>query len=203
VVDATTGLPIATKKPVYRGSYLPVFQASWGTTVTYKGLKLYALFTTKQGGQFFSKNKLDMDFNGTSAATTVNNRNPYVWKGSVNQVGTTNNYVPNTTPFLPYNYYTNVEGNNLPAQGLVNASYVRLQEAALSYSIPQKYYKRTPFGNLEAGIFGNNLILWTATSNRYDDPEATSAGATGNGQGFNYTARPTLRNYGAFLKVTF
>ncbi len=203
VVDKTTGLPIATTKPVYRGSYQPKFQASWGTTVTYKGLKLYALFTTKQGGQFFSKNKLDMDFNGTSSETTVNNRNPFVWVNSVNQVGTTNNYVKNTTPFSPYNYFTNVESNNLPAQGLVNASYVRLQEMALSYAIPQKYYKRSPFGSLEAGIFGNNLLLWTASSNRFDDPEGTSAGATGNGQGFNFTARPSLRNYGAFVKVTF
>jgi len=85
----------------------------------------------------------------------------------------------------------------------LGASYVRLQEAALSYKIPQKYYKRSPFGLLEAGIFGNNLLLWTAPSNKYDDPEMTSAGAIGNGQGFNFTARPSLRNYGAFLKVTF
>ncbi len=203
VVDPNTGLPIATKTPVYKGSYQPKFQASWGTEVTYKGLKLHVLFTTKQGGMFYSRNKLDMDFNGTSTETTINNRNPLVWANSVNQVGTTNNYVTNTTKYSPYNYFVNVEGTNMPAQGLVNASYVRLQEASLSYSIPKKYYKRSPFGLLEAGIFGNNLFLWTATSNKYDDPEGTSAGATGNGQGFNFTARPSLRNYGAFLKVNF
>jgi TonB-linked SusC/RagA family outer membrane protein len=203
VVDAKTGLPIATTKPVYRGTFAPKFQASWGTELTYKGLKLHALFTTKQGGQFYSRNKMDMDFNGTSQETTVNGRNPYVWANSVSQIGTTNNYVKNTTPFSPYTYYTSIESNNLPAQGLVNASYVRLQELALSYKVPQKYYKRTPFGGLEAGIFGNNLLLWTAESNKYDDPEQTSAGATGNGQGFGFTPRPSLRNYGAFLKVTF
>jgi TonB-linked SusC/RagA family outer membrane protein len=203
IVDAKTGLPIATAKPVYKGSFLPKFQASWGTDVTYKGLKLHALFTTKQGGVFFSRNKLDMDFNGTSVESTINNRNPLVWANSVNQIGTTNNYVKNTTPYSPYNYYTNVEGTNVPAQGLVNASYVRLQELALSYTIPQKYYKKSPFGSLEAGIFGNNLLLWTAKSNKYDDPEETTAGATGNAQGFNYTGRPSLRNYGAFLKVMF
>ena len=203
VVDAATGLPIATAKPVYRGSYQPDFIASWGTQVTYKGLKLHALFTTKQGGEFFSRNKLDMDFNGTSQESTVNNRNPFVLPNSVNQIGTTNNYVTNKTAMLPYDYYTNVEGNNLPAQGLVNASYVKLSELSLSYTIPQKYYKRTPFGTLEAGLFGNNLLLWTAPSNKYDDPSETSAGATSNGQGFNYTARPSLRNYGAFVKVTF
>ncbi|MCD6010208.1 MAG: SusC/RagA family TonB-linked outer membrane protein [Flavipsychrobacter sp.] len=203
VVDATTGLPIATAKPVYRGSYQPKFIASWGTDVSYKGLRLHALFTCKQGGQFYSHNKFNMDFNGTSPASTVNNRNPFVLPNSVNRIGNTNNYVDNKTAMSPYEYYTNVQGNNLPAQGLVNAGYVRLQELALSYAIPQKYYKRSPFGLLEAGIFGNNLLLWTAESNTYGDPEQTSAGATGNGQGFNYVARPSLRNYGAYLKVTF
>jgi hypothetical protein len=86
---------------------------------------------------------------------------------------------------------------------LVNASYIKLQELAISYKIPQKYYMKSPFGSLEAGLFGNNLLIWTAKSNQYDDPEETSAGATGNGQGFNFTARPSLRNYGAFVKVTF
>lgn len=203
VVDATTGLPIATSKPVYRGSFQPKFIASWGTDLSYKGIKLHALFTTKQGGQFYSQNKLNMNFTGTSEASTVNNRNPFVMPNSVNRIGNTNNYVTNTTAMSPYEYYTNVESNNLPAQGLVNASYVRLQELSLSYAIPQKYYKRSPFGQLEAGIYGNNLLLWTAESNKYDDPENTSAGALGNGQGFNYLARPSLRNYGAYLKVTF
>jgi len=202
VVSATTGLPIATTNPVYLGSYQPKFQASWGTDLSYKGLKLHLLFTTKQGGEFYSRNKMDMDFNGTSTETTVNSRNPYVWANSVYQVGATTNYLKNTTPFSPYQYYTNTEAN-LPAQGLVNASYVKLQEATLSYRIPQKYYKNTVFGSLEAGIFGNNLLLWTAKSNKYDDPSETSAGATGNGQGFNFTAAPSLRNYGGFLKVTF
>lgn len=202
VVDAATGLPVATKKPVYRGSYQPKFIASWGTDLSFKGIKLHALFTTKQGGQFYSQTKMNMDFNGTSVGSTVNNRNPYVMPNSVNRIGNTNNYVTNTTAMSPYEYYTNVQNNNLPAQGLINASYVRLQELALSYSIPQKYYKRSPFGLLEAGIYGNNLLLWTANSNRFNDPEETSSG-TGNGQGFNYVARPSLRNYGAYLKVTF
>jgi TonB-linked SusC/RagA family outer membrane protein len=203
VVDPATGLPKATKDPVYKGSFQPKFMASWGTDLSYKGLKLHALFFTKQGGKFYSQNKMIMDENGTSEATTVNGRNPYVWENSVYQVPNTNIYLPNTTKHSPYDYYTALQPQQLAAQGIVNGSYVRLQELSLSYKIPQRYYERSPFGGLEAGIFGNNLILWTATSNKYDDPEATSAGAMGNGQGFNYTARPSLRNYGVYVKVNF
>lgn len=202
IVDPATGLPIATDKPVYKGSYQPKFMASWGTDLTYKGLKLHALFVTKQGGQFYSQTKMNMDANGLSEPTTVNGRNAYVWDNSVYQVANTNIYLPNTTRFSPYEYYTTQQAK-LPGQGILDASYVRLQELSLSYQIPQRYYERSPFGALEAGVFGNNLVLWTANSNKYDDPEATSAGAMGNGQGFNYIARPTLRNYGVYVKVNF
>jgi TonB-linked SusC/RagA family outer membrane protein len=203
VVDQATGLPKATKDPVYKGSFQPKFMASWGTDLSYKGLRLHALFFTKQGGKYYSQNKMNMDENGTSEATTLNGRNPYVWQNSVYLVPNTNIYLPNTTRFSPYDYYTSVQPQQLAAQAILNASYVRLQELSLSYKIPQKYYERSPFGGLEAGVFGNNLILWTASSNKYDDPEATSAGAMGNGQGFNYTARPSLRNYGVYVKVNF
>ena len=204
VVDAATGLPVATKSPQLLGSFQPKFQASWGTSLSYKGFKLYALFVTKQGGEYYSATKELMDFVGSAQETAVNNRNPYVWANSVNQVANTNIYQTNTTKFLPYNYWVNEIGQNqLSAQNLVNASYVKLQELSLSYKIPQKYYKRTPFGSLEAGVFGNNLFLWTAKSNKYDDPEETSSGATGNAQGFNNNATPSLRNYGASIKVTF
>lgn len=204
VVDQATGLPVATTKPVYKGSYQPRYIMSWGTDLSWKGLKLHVVFASKQGGMFYSRTKMNMDFNGTSQETTVNGRNPYVWNNSVYQVGTTSNYLKNTTAFSPYNYYTNVEGNNLPLQGLVDASYVKLQEAALTYKIPAKYYaSKTPFGSLEAGVFGTNLLLWTSKSNQYNDPEETSAGAGSNGQGLNFTARPSLRNYGIYLKATF
>ncbi len=202
VVDPATGLPKATKDPVYKGSFQPKFIASWGTDVTYKGLKLHALFYTKQGGKFYSQTKMNMDANGTSEETVTNGRNAYVWENSVYNVPNTNIYLPNTTKATAYDYYT-AQQQLYPAQGIVNGSFVRLQELSLSYKIPQRYYERSPFGALEAGVFGNNLLLWTASSNKYEDPEATSAGSIGNGQGFNYLARPTTRNYGVYVKVNF
>jgi hypothetical protein len=52
------------------------------------------------------------------------------------------------------------------------------------------------------GVFGNNLFIWTPSENKYADPEVNSAGA-GNAQGFDYTAQPSLRNYGINVKVSF
>lgn len=201
VVDQNTGLPVPTANPVYRGSYQPKFIASWGSDLSWKGIKLHFVFFTKQGTQFYSRTKSTMDFVGTAQETVVNSRKPYVWDNSVINYNGTGNYMTNTKTFDPYVYYTTAISRT-PAQFLVNGSYVRLQEASIGYSIPSKLYKRSPFGNLEAGLFGNNLLLWTAPSNQYDDPEMSVAG-TGNGTGFNYGGRPSLRNYGIFLKATF
>ena len=216
IVNQQSGLPVPTSSAVLKGSYQPKFQASWGTDLSYKQITLHVLFTTKQGGEFYDQNKSLMDFVGSAQETTTNNRNPLYWPNSVyvqtgtgSGTGTPAVYVPNDaahngTQYLPYNYWVTQVGQNvLPAQNLVNASYIRLQEIKLGYKIPSKYYSRSPFGALEAGVFGNNLVLWTAKSNKYDDPEENTSGATSNAQGFNYSATPSLRNYGAYIKVTF
>ena len=215
IIDPASGLPVPTAKPVLRGSYQPKFIASWGSDLTYKGFKLHFLFTTKQGGQYYSQNKSLMDFTGASVESAAGNRTNAYWPNSVYvQTGTgtsttpavyvANNAANNGTKYVPYNYWvTQVGQNNLPAQNLVDASYIRLQEAALGYKIPSRYYSRSPFGALEAGVFGNNLILWTPKSNKYDDPEENTSGATSNGQGFNFSATPSVRNYGFYIKANF
>ncbi|HXS36387.1 MAG TPA: SusC/RagA family TonB-linked outer membrane protein [Flavipsychrobacter sp.] len=200
----TTGIPLATTTPVYKGTFQPRFIASWGTNLSYKGFALNLLFVTKQGGVFYSRNKNNMDFNGTAAETV--NRDPQVFPNSV-YVNSSGQYVTNTSiKYSPYYYYSNTLQTTIYSQALVDASYIKLQEASLYYSIPDKVLRRTPFGGLQVGVFGNNLILWTPKGNKFDDPEEGTSGVTGangNAQGFNFTARPSLRNYGVTLKVSF
>jgi hypothetical protein len=107
--------------------------------------------------------------------------------------------VPNTdVTFLPQNYFP-----NLPyGRNVIDASYVKLREASISYRLPKKLLERTPFGNVSIGIFGNNLALWTPSENKYADPEINSAGAT-NLQGFDFTAQPSQRNFGFNISVSF
>lgn len=196
VVDSASGLPKIGSNRVYKGTYQPKFIASWGTTLKYKGFALNVLFTTKQGGVFYSATKDLMDFTGTAKETE--NRDAYVYPNSV-YINSQGQSVTNTTKFSPYEYYTNV----IPAgQHVVDASYVRLQEASLYYTLPGKWLSRTFLGNVQIGAYGNNLFLWTSASNKYVDPEANAAGAT-NVQGFDFRARPTLRNWGMTVKVTF
>ncbi|HEV7230736.1 MAG TPA: TonB-dependent receptor, partial [Bacteroidia bacterium] len=199
VIDQATGLPLTTPNSVYMGSYQPKFIASLGTKLTYGNFTLNLLFDTKVGGYFYSRTKSLMDFTGTSVETAAGGRGNQIWPNSVYR-DATGSYQPNTS--ITYNvedYYT----NKIPdGQMLIDATYVKLRELSLSYTLPGHYLTQTPFGSASIGIFGNNLWIWTPSSNQYADPEMNSSGAS-NVQGFQFSAQPSQRNYGMRLKVTF
>ncbi len=201
VIDSTTGAPRSTTAPVYLGSFQPKFMASWGSALTVKGLTINVLFDTKQGGYFFSRTKDIMEFTGTSASSTLNDREPFIWNNSVYE-NSDGDYVTNTSIKTDvYNYYT--AANVKPAaQDLVKAGYIKLREVSLGYKLPQKWFSKTFIGSGNFSVFGNNLFIWTNKGNDYVDPEVNSGGAS-NEQGFDFSARPSIRNYGFKLGLTF
>ena len=198
IVSGTTGVPAPTATAVYLGTYNPNYQASLGTNLTYNGWSLGVLFDTKQGGKFYSRTKDITDFVGTAAETAEFDRAGYVFPNSV-YVDASGKTVENTTVKMnPQDYFPSLaDGENV-----LDATYIKLREANLTYSIPRSALARTPFGSASISLFGNNLWIKTAKENRYVDPEINSAGA-GNTQGFDFTAQPSVRNYGVNLRVTF
>ena len=199
IVNGTTGIPIPTPTAVYLGTYNPDYQASLGTNLSFKGFSLSFLFDTKQGGKFYSRTKDILGFVGTSVETAAGDRGGYVFPNSV-YADASGKYVENTTvKFNPENYYTNAIPDG---QHVVDASYIKLREANLTYALPKTLLQNTPFGSASISVFGNNLWIKTAKENKYADPEINSAGS-GNLQGFDYTAQPSVRNYGINLRVTF
>ncbi|SEK63975.1 TonB-linked outer membrane protein, SusC/RagA family [Chitinophaga rupis] len=199
IISPEDGMPLLTDQAVYLGSFNPKYMASAGANLSYKGFSFGILFDTKQGNKFYSRTKDIMDFVGTAPETVVGGRDPQIWANSVYE-SEPGKYSANTQyTYSPQDWFT----NKIPAgQHIVDGSYVRLREVSLSYRLPASLLNRTPFGGASIGIFGNNLALWTAKENVYADPEVNSGGAT-NQQGFDYTAQPSLRNFGANLKITF
>ncbi|MGY5255248.1 SusC/RagA family TonB-linked outer membrane protein [Sphingobacterium spiritivorum] len=197
IVDAETGLPVITDEPQYLGSYNPKFQASLGTNVNYKNWSLNALFDMKHGGVFFSRTRDIMAFTGTSAETG-GDRFGQIFPNSV-YLDDAGNSIENTSvKYDKVDYFPTREAG----LNVVDASYIKLRSLAISYKFTKNQLKNTPFGSASVGLFGNNLFIWTPSENKYADPEVNSAGA-GNAQGFDYTAQPSLRNYGINVKVSF
>lgn len=201
IIDTVTGNPLSTTAPVYLGSYQPKFIASWGSNFTYKGFTAGFLFDTKQGGFMYSRTKDILEFVGVTPSTTLNGRDAFLWENSVYE-GANGEYIENTKYKTDvYTYYT--AANVKPAgQDLIKSGYIKLREVSLGYKLPAKWFSKTWIGSGQFGLFANNLFIWTNAGNDYVDPEVNSGGA-GNEQGFDFSARPSLRNYGFRLGLTF
>ncbi len=89
----------------------------------------------------------------------------------------------------------------MAAEGfIVNTSWTRVREATLSYKLPKNIIDKTPFGNIEFGVFGRNLFLWTKQY-KHLDPEQNALGISP-AQGLEFNANPSTRTMGLNLRIT-
>ena len=198
VVSPTTGLPQAAAVSTVLGNIQPNYLAGLSNTFSYKGLSLNVLFDTKQGGKFYSNTINTGRFAGNLTETTLNDRQPFLIPGSVirNNDGT---YSPNTKLADPYTYWTTL--SNIGENALYDASYVKLREASLSYSLPTTLVSKIKLTGIQITLTGRNLFLWTPSSQPHLDPEVSAFG-TGNVQGYEFYSYPSTRSMGASLRLT-
>ena len=199
IIVNAQGAPVAAVDYNYFGSYQPKYQMGFGSNFSWKGLSFAVQFDVRQGGQFYSGTKAAGDFNGTTLSSMINDRQPYIIPNSVvdNLDGT---FSPNTTPIS--NLFTMV-GSNPESQDLIDASFIKLREASISYTIEKKYFKKVPISAITFGIVGRNLKFWLPAENVFADPESNSFGQNGNIQGLEFSQSPTTRSVGFDLKIQF
>ena len=108
---------------------------------------------------------------------------------------------PNTTRTSMENYANAIGYNYAPnAYHVYDASYVKLREMVLSYSLPESLLDRTSLTDVTLSAVGRNL--WIIDKNiPYSDPEAGLS--SGNIQGYQSGAIPTAREYGFNVKISF
>jgi len=223
-VVGANGLPLFTDEKVALGKGLPDWAAGLTNRFTYKGVTLQFLIDMKFGMDVYSmtnsvaatKGLLDVTTEGRDAynharATAIAN-DPnfsqatwvptagYVAEGVVN-TGTAANpvYVKNTTPVNPQDYWNTVF-NNTPAPFVYDASYVKLREVSLGYSIPKSVFGGAKINSIYISAFARNLLTFNKDLPNVD-PE--SMYTSGNGQGFEYGSLPFRRSYGFNIKVAF
>jgi hypothetical protein len=81
-----------------------------------------------------------------------------------------------------------------------DASYVKLREVALSYSLPSSLLKNTFIKGASIGFVGSNL--WILHKNLpYADPE--SGLSAGNIQGYSVGSLPSTRDFSFNIKLNF
>jgi hypothetical protein len=88
--------------------------------------------------------------------------------------------------------------NGPAAQNVLDASYIKLREMTLSYTIPAKL--TGPIKNLKIGLYGRNLATFN-TAMKGIDPETNTS--SGNVQGIEGAGLPMLRNFGFNVGFNF
>ena len=204
LVDASGYYSATTTTTNVIGNANPDWIGGINNTFRYKNLSLGFLIDMRQGGEVWS---LDMyyatNYTGVLAESAGLNdlgkpvRNSLAEGGGVILEGVTADGKPNTKRVvIDANY------GAVPAAGFAyDASYVKLREAILSYTLPQSVLRGVNvIKGVELSLVGRNL--WIIHKNLpYADPEENLA--SGNIQGMQSGAYPTTRSLGFNVKVKF
>lgn len=192
------GYPIVDQSRLQlAGNAIPDFILALGNTFSWKGFTLSAQLEWKQGGDVYDMSLRNSIRNGNIKGTERRHE-LVVFKG-VRLDGTANTQ---EVAIDGDNLYRSVVRYNGAAEILLqDASWVRLRNVNLSYSLRAKTLARTPFSNLALSIVGNNL--WLNTPYIGFDPEAIQNGSGSNAFGFAGLTIPAVRNISFGLNATF
>jgi hypothetical protein len=207
LVYESDGRPVQSDEYEIIGYGVPDFTGGLENTITWKGINLSFLIDFKSGGDIFSGTNARLTETGLTKVSLQGRegQDPITVSGAI-QTGMTNEGEPVYEDFnhtLTMNE-ARIYWQNLPSrstdQFTYDASFVKLRQLTLGYSIPQSLLSKTPFNNLTLSLVGRNL--WIIHKNVPNiDPESTYTNS--NSQGLDYFAMPAVRNFGFNLKVGF
>ena len=202
----------AKTAPQVIGNITPDWTGGVRNTFTYKGVSLSFLIDVQQGGDTFSTD-LWYGYAGGLYADTVSPewRSPEgVVLGGVYADGTANTtriggVRANGNPVLTANNYNGYQPEgylNAPNSRYVyDASYVKLREASISYSLPKNILASTFLEDVTLSLVGRNL--WIIHKNLpYGDPEAGVGGGL-RSRGNSIGILPTTRDIGLNVNIKF
>jgi len=203
VLTDADGYLIKNPTPQKLGNVTPDFRMGLENTFSYKALSLSFLIDWQQGGKVFSQTNLWMDYAGTSQRTEDRPAAGLVNEGMVadNSTGTwISTGVANTTAIPCEAYWGDHAYMNFD-NAVYDATYVKLRQVSLGYTLPESIIKKSPFSKVEIGLYGRNLwIIYSKLP--YMDPEVNSSNSR-NASGFESNAIPSTRSIGANLKIVF
>jgi hypothetical protein len=105
---------------------------------------------------------------------------------------------PNTTIIPAQSYYKGF--TNIDEAFVYNASYIKLREVKLGYSLPAKLVNKIGFQGATFSVVGRNLWIIHKNAPNIDPETAFNAG---NGQGLEDLTLPTVRNIGFNVNLKF
>jgi TonB-linked SusC/RagA family outer membrane protein len=203
IVVGSNGIPLKSSGDLqYLGNYEPDWTGGLRNTFRYKGLQLSVLVDTKQGGQIYSLTNNYGSKSGTLIQTlygrengeTIADGGGLIVPGVKVVAGDT---VPNDIKITSQTYFHGLD--RLHEQYVYDASFIKLRELTLTYTLPPTLTNRLRVSNAAVSFIGRNLWLHDNVPNI--DPE-TAFDTSNQHQGLEYGQVPTAKSFGFALSVT-
>ena len=207
-VVAASGAYAMTGSNSIIGDPNPKWRGGVTNTISYKNVALTFLVDVKQGGQVFSLDRYYGLAGGLQPETALVNdlgnpsRLPIAEGGGIILSGVKADGTPNTTRVEndASGYYG--YGGTPNAGFVYDASYVKLREASLNFTLPKAFTTRLGFvKGVDLSIVGRNLWIIHKNLPDADPEEGLSSGNLG--QGYQSGSYPTTRTLGANLRLSF
>jgi TonB-linked SusC/RagA family outer membrane protein len=198
VVDAN-GYYLSSSDIAIIGDPTPKYNLTGISTLTYKSISFRMQWDYTRGGDIFSNTVRTLLARGVTRDTEKDRTLPYTIPNTVLQDGT-----PNTIQQSVDNIYFNSYGFAPNSESVWNGTVIRLREASLSWGLPAKLLKNSPFGSASLSLSGTNLWYLAPYFPKYTrfDPESNSLGVS-NAKGLDLFAGPSSRRFGGSLRFTF
>jgi len=201
VINPATGNRIAGEAQ-NMGNVLPDYTWGWINTVSYKGITLSFMIDGREGGVLRSATVESLWESGAVAETAVNREGTFIDSQGIleNTDGTfRDNDVPTRSA---ENFWGQLGANSVSEASIFDASFIKLREVAISYSLPRSVLENLPFSRVQFGIEGRNLALLHAHV-PHIDPEASLFGSGSAGFGIERNVVPSTRSIGFNIKLGF
>jgi TonB-linked SusC/RagA family outer membrane protein len=209
IVYNNQGKPIATANRIFLGNYNPDWLGGINNSFTFKGINLGVLFDIRSGGKVYSHTQT-VGREGGQIIETLEGRadgydltkpgNGVIGEGVVRNADGT--FSPNTVKLSAREWHTSYTlGRRLIEGVMYDASFVKLREVRLGYTIPNRMLIKTSIRDLSFSLVGRNLALWSEVP--HIDPETSSTSGGTVIPGVESVALPSARSWGLNLNFRF
>lgn len=158
------------------GSSLPTVYGSFGTTLSWKGIHLSALFTYSLGGKTYDSNYASlMSMGNNASALHVDLAGAWTHAPEGMTEDSPNRIDSKGIPQI--NTYNNADNNTGSDRWLTSSNYLVFKNLNINYDFPKKWVNALQMQGLNIGFSVDNLF--TATKRKGMNPQYSFAGGQG------------------------
>lgn len=203
------------------GHTLPKATGGFGLNGQYKGFDFSAFFNWSYGNQEYNTGKIAFNMlyasNGGTYQNMTTAQDPskrFTYIDVNGEFGPKGAVITDLNELAELNKGKTIWSGNesfqnrspvLTNYGVEDASFIRLSDLTIGYSIPVRRWKKSPFSKLRVYVSGTNLALWTKYSGY--DPQASNSrnrdGYQALTPGVDYSSYPRARSFSFGVNANF